>query len=117
MPKQSNDPVEPQELDTDPTLDAPEEELTPLSTPGTDIEVNENAEPPQPAAKTTRIARALEVYGDEVTNVIMVVVDEDDNVVGYEVEYGYELVIVEDDSPVSIGWFRVDGDFVDPNAE
>lgn len=69
------------------------------------------------APNADRIARGIEVTGDSVGNVLLVAVDKDNNVVGYDVPYGTEIVIVEDDSPIGIGWVRIDGEFVDPEAE
>lgn len=111
-----------EEVSTDPTLDTPEEELAtqvppeqvadePVQLEGGEIEV---PDPTPEEPKNTRLARAVQLTGDEVTNVIMVVVDEDDQPVGFEVPYGTELVVVEDDNPTGPGWVRIDGEFVNP---
>ena len=130
---EAGEPATPEEVFDAQTADeAPEDDSTEgdeftetgegeeLETPGTEIVTNDEVEidvSNENVQKQTRFGRAIEVFQDEVTNILRVVVDEDDNVVGYEPEYGTELIVVEDDSPISIGWVRIDGEFIDPNAD
>jgi len=123
------DDVPNQGYSPDPVLDAPSTEPTPVDSPTENLIAESPSEivvpegevdtisPDQAPRPPARIARALQVVDDTVTNVILIAVDEDDAPVGFETPYGEELVIVEDDSIVTPGWVRIDGEFVDPNAE
>lgn len=101
-----------------PLEDAPVEELAAdlVAESPDDIVVNDvqEDEPEPEPLRPARIARAVQVVDGEVSNVLLVGVDEDDKVVGFEVPYGTELFVVEDDSPVQIGWKHADGDFAEP---
>lgn len=62
----------------------------------------------------SRIARGVLVNNGVVENIMLVSVDSSNAVVGFEVPYGLELVIVEDDSPINFEWTRANGAFVKP---
>ena len=102
--------VDPPEEPTE-TIEQPAQELT----GGEIVETGANPvmiyEPPS----AVRVARAVQFVDGVVTNVILVGVDSDDAPVGFEVPYGTELVVVEDESPVAIGWHRIDDEFVNPD--
>lgn len=100
--------------DTTPISSSPVKivEATPedlLETPEVVEEAPVEAEP-----QAQRIARAVLVLGDVVDNVLLVAVDDDDRVAGFPVPYGYECIVVDDESPIAVGWVRIDGEFVEP---
>lgn len=99
---------------TDDELEQHEEEVEveagPVELEGGDIEVV-NAIP----ASVVRIARAVELSGGVVSNILRIPVDADDNPVGFQVPYGTELLVVDDVSPIEIGWLQIDEEFVNPD--
>lgn len=96
-----------------------EEEVIPYEEPAQELvggEIVLNEETPEgESLNPARIARAVQVFEDVVVNVILVAVDAEDNPVGFETPYGTETVIVDDESPASIGWHRIDDEFVNPD--
>lgn len=89
-----------------------------IQLPAMDFEINpeKDAEPQELEVKKsqTRIGRAAQIVDGKVDNLLVVVLDEGDNVLGFEVPYGEELVVLDEDSPVSIGWDYASGEFAEP---
>lgn len=110
LPPPVSDPVPLEEVPVGEPIESPVEIVDPQPE---ELSAEVPEEPNEPA----RIARAIQIHGDVVDNVLMVAVDENDNAVGYPLPYGYELIVVEDDSPIGTGWIRIDGEFVSPEAE
>lgn len=103
-----------QDDETIQTETPPEDSSALIESPG-EIEVPDPA-PEEPATQSgvTSIGRAVLITDQVVVNVLLVVVDEELNVVGYEVPYGSQLVVVEDDSPITFGWTYIDEEFGEP---
>lgn len=108
----------------DEVLQAPHEEIAPqkdFSGPiqGFPVTVEDPVEETVAPSSGARIGRAAQVVDGIVDNILLVSLDAEDNVVGFEVEEGHALVIVDDDSPVGIGWtYDADAsEFTEPSAE